>query len=155
MDEVAERACPRSVAVGARSMLVQTLQGHSLIRGLDTTSRCFCGARSVPRRSQRRRLRQNFDNSPFRFNWITLTIRCAPRMVQLIPGFFMRFAMSLSPLLSMVPRLRASGGALGTRLRQSIPVLTLDSTYSLSRMAVVVSAGTAADINALANDSDP
>ena len=67
----------------------------------------------------------------------------------------MRFAVSLSPLDSMVPRLRASGGALGTRLRQSIPVLTLDSTYSLSRVAVVVSAGTAADINALANDSDP
>ena len=84
-----------------------------------------------------------------------MPIRFAPRMVQLMPRFFIRFAVSLSPFDSIVPRPRASGGALGTRLRQSIALTRLDSMYSLSRMAVLVSAATAALINALANDSDP
>ena len=71
-------------------------------------------------------------------------------MVQLLPRFFIRFAVSLSPLDSIVPRLRASGGASGTRLRQCTPLTMLDSTYSLSRMALLVSAAIAADINARA-----
>ena len=45
------------------------------------------------------RLRQNFDNSPLRSSCIALTIHCAPRIVQLIPRFFIRFAVVLSPLL--------------------------------------------------------
>ena len=122
------------------------ISAQSLTRVLDTASWCFCGARSVSRRSYRRRLRQNSDSSPFRFNWTTLAIRCAPRMVQLIPRFFIRFAVSLSPLDSMVPRLRASGGALGIWLRQSTPVTTLDSTYSLSLYAIFVCEGGAEDI---------
>ena len=100
-------------------------------------------------------LRQNLDNSPFRLNWITLDIRWAPRMVQLMPRFFIRFAVSLSPLDSMVPRLRAPGGALWTRLRQSIPVTTLDLMYSLSLIAVAVSAGGAVAINARVQFCDP
>ena len=82
-------------------------------------------------------MRQNIDNSPFLRSWIVLAIRFAPRMLQLIPRFFILLAVSLSPLDSIVPRLRASDGALGTRLRQSTPLEMLDSTYSLLRMAVL------------------
>ena len=109
---------------------------QSLTRVLDTTSLPWReGCSSLCRAERRRRvwLRQNSANSPLCTNWTTFAIRCAPRIVQLIPRFFIRFAMSLSPLLSMVPRLRASGGASDTCLRQSIPLVRLDSIYALSQ----------------------
>ena len=72
---------------GGRSMQVQTLPpvahpclGHDFAVSVRR--------RSVSLRSQQLRLRQKPDNSPLRFSWTTLAIRCAPRMVQLISRFF-------------------------------------------------------------------
>ena len=63
--------------------------------------------------------------------------------------------LSLSPFDFMVPRVRASGGALGTRLRQSIAVETLELTYSLLPMAVLPSTTSAALISARAYRCEP
>ena len=100
-------------------------------------------------------MRQNLDNSPLRSSCIALTILCAPRIVQLIPRFFIRFAVVLSPLDSMVPRDRASAGALGALTRQSTPTTTFDSTYFLYLSSVSVSHCWAADISAWANETCP